>query len=136
PAETLDLVIVAADWGYGRRTGWLSNYHLAARDGEDYAMIGKTFKGLTDEEFSWMTNRLQELKIGEIEATVYVKPEIVVEVDFNEIQRSPHYTSGFALRFARIKRIRTDKGPGDADKLESVKELYDKQFAYKSKIDL
>lgn len=136
PAETLDLVIVAADWGYGRRTGWLSNYHLAARDGEDYAMIGKTFKGPTDEEFSWMTNRLQELKIGETEATVYVKPKIVVEVDFNEIQRSPHYTSGFALRFARIKRIRNDKEPEEADTIGRVKELYDRQFQHKAKMEL
>jgi len=136
PAETLDLVIIAADWGYGRRTGWLSNYHLAARDGENYAMIGKTFKGLTDEEFGWMTDRLKKLKIGETEATVYVRPEIVAEVDFNEIQRSPHYRSGFALRFARIKRIRQDKKPEDADTIERVKELYEKQFQHKSKREL
>ena len=136
PAETLDLVVVAADWGYGRRTGWLSNYHLAAREGDGYGVIGKTFKGLTDEEFGWMTRRLQGLKVRETEQTVYVRPEIVVEVAFNEIQRSPHYRSGFALRFARVTRIRQDKGPGDAGTLDRVRELYDKQFRYKAKINL
>jgi DNA ligase-1 len=135
PVETLDLVVTAAEWGYGRRTGWLSNYHLAARDGEGYAMLGRTFKGLTDEEFGWMTSRLQELKVEETESTVHVRPELVVEVDFNEIQRSPHYESGFALRFARIKRIRTDKGPWEADTLDLVRELYEKQFQYKAKAD-
>jgi len=136
PAETLDLVIVAADWGYGRRTGWLSNYHLAAREGDDYRVIGKTFKGLTDEEFEWMTQTLQKLKVRETEQTVYVRPEIVVEVDFNEIQRSPRYQSGFALRFARVKRIRHDKGIGDADTLDRVREFYEKQFKYKAKAEL
>jgi len=135
PAETLDLVIIAAEWGYGRRTGWLSNYHLAARDGDEYAMLGKTFKGLTDEEFGWMTRRLQELKVSETAQTVRVRPEVVVDVDFNEIQRSPHYRSGFALRFARIKRIRLDKSPEDADTMDRVKELYEKQFRYKDKTE-
>ncbi|RLI10675.1 DNA ligase [Candidatus Bathyarchaeota archaeon] len=134
PAETLDLVIVAADWGYGRRTGWLSNYHLAARDGDEFRVIGKTFKGLTDEEFEWMTRRLQGLKVRETPQTVYVRPEVVVEVAFNEIQRSPHYRSGFALRFARVTRIRRDKGPGDADTLDRVRELYEKQFRYKARM--
>ncbi|MBS7638289.1 ATP-dependent DNA ligase [Candidatus Bathyarchaeota archaeon] len=133
PAETLDLVIAAADWGYGRRTGWLSNYHLAARSGGEWLIVGKTFKGLTDEEFKWMTRRLQEIKIGETPHTVYVRPEIVVEVDYNEIQRSPHYRSGFALRFARIRRIRDDKPPEEADTIERVKELYERQFEYKAK---
>ncbi len=135
PAETLDLVIVAADWGYGRRTGWLSNYHLAAWDGEEYLVIGKTFKGLTDEEFRWMTERLQGLKVSETPQTVHVRPEVVVEVAFNEIQRSPHYRSGFALRFARVTKIREDKGPGDADNLERVSELYEEQFRYKAKME-
>ena len=135
PVEMLDLVIAAADWGYGRRTGWLSNYHLAARDGDDYRVIGKTFKGLTDEEFEWMTRRLLELKVRETEQTVYVRPEVVVEVAFNEIQRSPHYRSGFALRFARVTRIRQDKGSEDADTLDWVRELYEKQFRYKAKAD-
>ena len=135
PAETLDLVVAAADWGYGRRTGWLSNYHLAAREGDEYLVIGKTFKGLTDEEFRWMTERLQGLKVRETRGTVYVRPELVVEVAFNEIQRSPHYRSGFALRFARVTRIREDKDPDDADNLERVRELYEEQFRYKARAD-
>ena len=134
PAETLDVVIIAAEWGHGRRRGWLSNYHLAVRDDGGFSMVGKTFKGLTDEEFEWMTRRLLELKIGETPTTVYVKPEIVVEVAFNEIQRSPHYRSGFALRFARIKRIRMDKGPEEADTLERLRELYERQFRYKARL--
>ncbi len=133
PVETLDLVIVAADWGYGRRTGWLSNYHLAARDDGGFRVIGKTFKGLTDEEFGWMTRRLQGLKVKETPQTVHVRPEVVVEVAFNEIQRSPHYRSGFALRFARVTRIRQDKGPEEADSLDRIRELYEKQFRYKAR---
>ena len=133
PVETLDLVVAAADWGYGRRTGWLSNYHLAAREGEEHLVVGKTFKGLTDDEFRWMTERLQGLKVRETRGTVYVRPELVVEVAFNEIQRSPHYRSGFALRFARITRIREDKAPADADGMERVRELYEEQFRYKAK---
>lgn len=134
PVERLDLVVAAADWGSGRRRGWLSNYHLAARRGDDYLVIGKTFKGLTDEEFELMTRRLNELKEYESEYTVYVRPELVVEVAFNEIQRSPHYDSGYALRFARITRIRKDKDPEDADTISRVKELYERQFRYKDKL--
>jgi DNA ligase-1 len=136
PVETLDLVIVAADWGYGRRTGWLSNYHLAARDGEtgEYLGVGKTFKGLTDDEFREMTRRLLKLKIGETRYTVYVNPEIVVEVAFNEIQRSPKYKSAYALRFARITRTRDDKNPENADTLNKITELYEKQFKFKAKL--
>jgi DNA ligase-1 len=132
-AETLDLVIVAADWGYGRRTGWLSNYHLAARDENtgEFLVVGKTFKGLTDEEFTQMTKSLQELKSQEEELTVTVKPRIVVEVAYDEIQRSPHYKSGFALRFARITRIRDDKTPDEADSLQRMRSLYDEQFSRK-----
>jgi DNA ligase-1 len=132
-AETLDLVIVAADWGYGRRSGWLSNYHLAARDENtgEFLVVGKTFKGLTDEEFTQMTKRLQALKSREEEFTVTVKPEIVVEVAYDEIQRSPHYKSGFALRFARITRIRDDKAPDEADSLQRMRSLYDGQFSRK-----
>jgi len=135
PAEHLDLVIVAADWGYGRRTGWLSNYHLAALDSEsgEFLVIGKTFKGLTDAEFEWMTQRLQRIQTGHRGGTVLVRPEIVVEVAYNEIQRSPHYRSGFALRFARIKRIRTDKRPDQADTLDRIRALYEKQFERKAK---
>lgn len=138
PAEQLDLAIIAADWGYGRRTGWLSNYHLGARDPETggYWMVGKTFKGLTDQEFGEMTRRLQEVKTRETRYMVYVKPEIVVEVAFNEIQRSPHYRSGFALRFARITRIRDDKSPSEVDTIQRIRELYEKQFERKAKVKL
>jgi len=128
-ADYLDLVIIGAQWGYGRRTGWLSDYFLAALDEEtgSYEIVGKTFKGLTDEEFEEMTRRLLELKIREEENTVWVKPEIVVEVAYSEIQRSPRYKSGFALRFARITRIRGDKTPSEADTLKRVGELYERQ---------
>lgn len=136
-AEKLDLVIIAADWGSGRRRGWLSNYHLAVRDGQtgEYLDVGKTFKGLTDEEFTQITKKLLELKSRETEYTVYVKPSIVVEVAFNEIQRSPHYKSRFALRFARITRFREDKRAEDADSLERLQRLYEDQFRYKSHAD-
>ncbi len=133
PVETLDCAIVAAEWGHGRRTGTLSNVHLAVRGGPtgDWAMIGKTFKGLTDAERLEMTRRLQELKVSEDRWTVYVRPEIVVEVGYNEVQRSPHYPSGFALRFARITRVRDDKGPAEADTYERLKERYERQFERK-----
>ncbi|MCI0696264.1 ATP-dependent DNA ligase [candidate division KSB1 bacterium] len=136
PAETLDLAIVAADWGYGRRTGWLSNYHLAVRDSEtgEFLVIGKTFKGLTDAQFKWMTENLQKLKISETNYTVHVRPQIVVEVAYNEIQRSPHYKSNFALRFARIKRIRSDKAPEQVDTIERLRQLYEKQFERKGEV--
>jgi DNA ligase-1 len=134
PAEKLDLVIVAADWGSGRRRGWLSNYHLAVRDGEtgEYLIVGKTFKGLTDEEFAQITRKLLSLKVRETQYTVYVKPSIVVEVAFNEIQHSPHYKSKFALRFARITRFREDKRPEDADTHQRLQRLYEDQFRYKA----
>jgi len=135
PVETLDLVIIAAEWGSGRRVGWLSNYHLAARDESsgEFMMLGKTFKGLTDEQFKWMTARLQSLKTRADHYTVYVKPELVVEVAFNEIQRSPQYNSKFALRFARIKRIREDKTPAHADTMTRVRKLFEQQFARKAR---
>ena len=133
PVETLDCAIVAAEWGHGRRTGTLSNVHLAVQGGPtgEWAMIGKTFKGLTDAERLAMTERLQALKTSEDEWTVHVRPEIVIEVAYNEIQRSPRYPSGFALRFARISRVRDDKGPGDADTYERLEALYAKQFERK-----
>lgn len=134
PAETLDCVIVAADRGSGRRRGWLSNYHLAvADDAGGFAPVGKTFKGLTDKEFGAMTARLQGLKLHDDGYTVTVRPEIVVEVAHNEIQRSPQYSSGFALRFARITRIRDDKGPQQATTLAELRALYDRQFTSKSR---
>ena len=128
PYITLDLVIIAAEWGHGRREGWLSNYHLAARDRTGYTMVGKTFKGLTDEEFEYLTKKLLSLKIKEKGNVVYVNPKIVVEVAFNEIQKSKQYSSGFALRFARIIRIREDKSAEEADTLEKVKEIYLKKY--------
>ncbi|HXZ97726.1 MAG TPA: ATP-dependent DNA ligase, partial [Candidatus Acidoferrum sp.] len=136
-AETLDLAIVAADWGYGRRRGWLSNYHLAVREENtgEFLEVGKTFKGLTDEEFTEMTKRLEALKSSETEFTVTVKPEIVVEVAYDEIQRSPHYKSGFALRFARITRIRDDKNPDRVDSLQRMRTLYDQQFSRKGMLN-
>ena len=138
PADKLDVVIIAADWGSGRRVGWLSNYHLAVRDGEtgEFLVIGKTFKGLTDVEFESITKRLQEIKTRDGRYTVYVKPAIVAEVAYNEIQKSPRYKSGFALRFARISRFRDDKGPEDAVTLQRLQQLYEKQFENKARLKL
>ncbi len=134
PAETLDCVIVAADRGSGRRRGWLSNYHLAVADAVGgFAPVGKTFKGLTDKQFGAMTERLSALKTGDDGYTVTVTPEVVVEVAYNEIQKSPQYSSGFALRFARIKRIREDKDPRQASTLAELQALYEKQFTAKSR---
>lgn len=133
PVENLDVVIRAADWGSGRRKGWLSNYHLSVKADEEYLVIGKTFKGLTDEQFKWMTKELQKQVTSENSYTVNVSPGIVVEVSFNEIQKSPNYKSGYALRFARVKRIREDKPVEDVDTLERVIELYEKQFKHKDK---
>jgi len=125
-ARTLDLVIVAADWGYGRRHGWLSNYHLAARDTERGRLVevGKTFKGLTDDQFEQLTARLLALKADETRTTVFVRPEVVVEVAYSDIQRSPQYESGMALRFARIVRIRDDKPAAEADTLAAMAEAF------------
>ena len=135
PADHLDMAIVAAEWGSGRREGWLSNYWLAVRDESNgtFPMIGKTFKGLTDAEFEAMTERLRGLATEEERWGFHVKPEVVVEVAYNEIQRSPHYLSGFALRFARIVRIRDDKGPDDVDTFARLKDLYAKQFERKGR---
>ena len=135
PADKLDVVIVAAEWGSGRRVGWLSNYHLAVRDEDsgEFLVVGKTFKGLTDVEFETITKRLQELKTRDGPYTVYVKPAIVAEVAYNEVQKSPRYKSGFALRFARISRFRDDKKPEDADTLQRLRQLYDKQFENKAR---
>ena len=135
PAETLDAVIVAADWGSGRRHSWLSNYHLAVRDPRtnEFLVVGKTFKGLTDDEFEYMTSRLKDLRINESRNTVYVKPAIVVEVAFDEVQTSPHYRSGYALRFARIVRIREDKAPNDADTIDKVRDIQKAMFSRKAR---
>jgi DNA ligase-1 len=132
-AETIDCVIVAADRGSGRRVGWLSNYHLAVRDGEGYADVGKTFKGLTDREFAGMTARLTALAVADDGYTVRVRPEVVVEVEYNEIQKSPTYPSGHALRFARIARIRDDKAPAQVTTLGELRALYERQFSVKGR---
>lgn len=126
---TLDLVIVAADWGYGRRHGWLSNYHLAARDTATRQLepVGKTFKGPTDAEFRALTERLLALRAGEERGTVLVRPELVVEVKFDGIQKSPSYACGMALRFARIVRVRDDKGAADADTVDTLRRLFEGQ---------
>jgi DNA ligase-1 len=132
-AETVDCVIVAADRGSGRRVGWLSNYHLAVADGEGFAPVGKTFKGLTDREFAEMTARLGALAVDDDGYTVRVRPEVVVEVEYNEIQKSPTYRSGLALRFARIARIRDDKAPGQVTTLSELRALYERQFTVKGR---
>ena len=110
---TIDCVILAAEWGHGRRKGLLSNLHLGVLDEtrSKYLMVGKTFKGLTDNMLAWFTENLLPLKIHEDDWTIYVKPDIVVEIAFNEVQKSSKYDSGFALRFARVRRIRHDKNP-------------------------
>ncbi|MFL6233921.1 MAG: ATP-dependent DNA ligase [Thermoanaerobaculia bacterium] len=129
PAHTLDLVILAAEWGHGRRHGWLSNLHLGARDPENggFVMLGKTFKGLTDEMLAWQTQKLQELSLGTDSWTVYVRPELVVEVAFSDVQESPQYPGGMALRFARVKRYRQDKTAAEADTIGTVRKIFEGQ---------
>lgn len=124
-ARTLDLVVLAAEWGNGRRRGWLSNLHLGARDTErgGFAMLGKTFKGLTDEMLAWQTQEILKLEVARDSYTVYVEPKLVVEIAFNEIQVSPRYASGLALRFARVKRYRPDKSAHESDTFQTVKKL-------------
>ena len=124
-ARTLDLVVLAAEWGHGRRQGWLSNLHLGARDpvGGGFVMLAKTFKGMTDEMLAWQTGKLLELEVAREDFTVYVRPELVVEIAFNGIQESSHYPGGLALRFARVKGYRVDKRPEDADTIETVRAL-------------
>ena len=121
-ARTLDLVVLAAEWGSGRRRGKLSNLHLGARDPAHggFVMLGKTFKGLTDELLAWQTKKFLELEIGRDDYTVYVRPELVVEIAFNEVQTSPQYPGGVALRFARVKRYRGDKTAAEADTIAAV----------------
>jgi DNA ligase-1 len=124
-AKTLDLVVLAAEWGHGRRRGWLSNLHLGARDpaSGSYVMLGKTFKGMTDEILRWQTERLLELETHREGIAVFVEPELVVEVAFDGLQTSTRYPGGLALRFARIKGYRPDKRPEEADTIETVRAL-------------
>ncbi len=128
-AHTLDLVVLAAEWGSGRREGWLSNLHLGARDPRTggYVMLGKTFKGLTDETLEWQTAAFLARETGREGHVVHVRPEIVAEIAFNDLQASPHYPGGLALRFARLKRYRPDKTAAEADTIDTVRALYDAQ---------
>jgi DNA ligase-1 len=130
-ARTLDLVVLAVEWGSGRRKGWLSNLHLGARDPEsgEFVMLGKTFKGLTDEMLRWQTDKLLSLEVRRDEWTVYVRPELVVEVAFSDVQESPRYPGGLALRFARVKRYREEKRPHEADTIQTVMEIFRQQRA-------
>ena len=128
-ATTLDLVILAAEWGNGRRQGWLSNLHLGARDPVDggFVMLGKTFKGLTDQMLAWQTEQFLAREISRDRYTVYVRPELVVEIAFNDLQASPHYPGGLALRFARVKAYRPDKRADEADTIDTVRAIYRRQ---------
>jgi DNA ligase-1 len=124
PVRTLDLVVLAAEWGHGRRRGWLSNLHLGARDpAGGFVMVGKTFKGLTDELLTWQTARLQELAEVSSGYVVEVRPELVVEIALDGVQASTRYPGGVALRFARVRRYREDKAPSDADTIDAVRAL-------------
>ncbi|MFD8594706.1 ATP-dependent DNA ligase [Kitasatospora sp. NPDC059646] len=126
PVHTLDLVVLAAEWGHGRRSGRLSNLHLGARRADGtFAMLGKTFKGLTDSLLEWQTARLRELAVGEEPWGVVVRPELVVEIAFDGVQRSSRYPDGVTLRFARVLRYREDKRADEADTVESVAALLD-----------
>ena len=122
-ARTLDLVVLAVEWGSGRRQGWLSNLHLGARDPATggFVMLGKTFKGMTDELLEWQTRELQARETHREGHVVHVRPELVVEIAFNEVQRSPHYPGGVALRFARVKGYRPDKNASEADTIDAVR---------------
>ena len=129
-AVTLDLVVLAAEWGHGRRAGWLSNLHLGARAPSTggFVMLGKTFKGMTDEVLAWQTAELRKLAIGGDAHTVYVDPRLVVEIAFNDIQASPRYPGGLALRFARVKRYRPDKRAEEADTIETVRAIHERRL--------
>ena len=127
PVHTLDLVVLAVEWGSGRRTGKLSNIHLGARDSasEEFVMLGKTFKGMTDAMLEWQTTRFQELAVGPSDGyVVKVRPEQVVEIAFDGVQGSSRYPGGLALRFARVLRYRDDKSPAEADTIDTVRALY------------
>jgi len=126
PHHTLDLVVLAAERGHGRRQGWLSNLHLGALDPAtgEFVMLGKTFKGLTDDMLHWQTERLSGLAVRDDGWTVYVRPELVVEIAFDGIQTSTRYPAGMALRFARVVRFRDDKRPDEADTVGTVRAIH------------
>jgi DNA ligase 1 len=124
PRKTLDLVVLAVERGSGRRQGWLSNIHLGARDPEGgFVMLGKTFKGMTDEMLQWQTERFRELEVEDNGWVVKVRPEQVVEIAFDGLQRSTRYPGGLALRFARVLRYRDDKTAAEADTIDTVRSL-------------
>jgi DNA ligase-1 len=130
PVHTYDLVVLACEWGYGRRHGWLSNLHLGAYDplgefGEagGFVMVGKTFKGLTDDVLRWQTERFQQIEVRRTAGTVWVAPVTVVEIAIDGVQASSRYPGGIALRFARVKRYRDDKAPGDADTIQTLRSI-------------
>jgi len=125
-ARTLDLVVLAAEWGHGRRKGWLSNLHLGARDpaSGEFVMLGKTFKGMTDALLDWQTKEFQKIATGQDQWTVYLRPQMVVEIAFNDLQESSQYPGGLALRFARVKGYRPDKRPDEADTIDTVRQIY------------
>jgi DNA ligase 1 len=127
--HTLDLVVLAAEWGHGRRKGWLSNLHLGAIDSATgtFVMLGKTFKGMTDAMLAWQTEELLKREVTRDDWTVRVRPELVIEVTFNDLQASPRYPGGLALRFARVKGYRPDKKPQEADTIDTVRAIYAKQ---------
>ena len=128
-AHTLDLVVIGVEWGSGRRKGWLSNLHLGARDpaSGEFVMLGKTFKGLTDETLEWQTRELLAREIRRDQWTVYVRPELVVEIAFNDVQQSSQYPGGMALRFARVKGYRPDKRADEADTIDTVRRIFEAQ---------
>jgi DNA ligase-1 len=129
PVHTLDLVVLAVEWGSGRRRGWLSNIHLGARDESaegGFVMLGKTFKGMTDEVLAWQTERFLELETHREGHVVHVRPEQVVEIALDGVQRSPRYPAGMALRFARVVRYRDDKSTAEADTVATVRELFER----------
>ena len=131
PHHTLDLVVLAVERGSGRRQRWLSNLHLGARDAESgqFVMLGKTFKGLTDEMLEWQTQALQALQVETVGWVVRGRPELVVEIAFSDVQESPRYPAGLALRFARVRRYRPEKPAAEADTLQAVRAIFERQRA-------
>jgi DNA ligase-1 len=125
PVHTLDLVVLGVEWGSGRRKGWLSNIHLGARDPDtgEFVMVGKTFKGLTDEVLAWQTERFLELETSRDGHVVWLRPEQMVEIALDGVQTSTRYPGGVALRFARVRRYRDDKDPAEADTIDAVRAL-------------
>ena len=134
PFVTLDLAVVGAEWGHGRRRGWLSNLHLAVRGEGEFLTVGKTFKGLTDAMLKEITEELLKHRLRERGNVVEAVPSLVVEVAFDEVQRSPRYPSGFALRFARVKRLRHEKSVEEVDTLDTLRGIYEAQLRRKGRL--